>query len=181
MELFGVGAGEAILILIIAMLVVGPERFPTVAREAGRWYRKARMFTAEVTADMRVAMNELEKEVQAQGDELRSVREIGESVQGGLQESAADIRSIGRDTATAAGPSSAGTPSSATPEATSSAPAPAPAPVEPLPPPRPKTNDEMLALVRSSFSEYHQPSSPAPSADPSAEGGDGAASPRPGT
>ena len=44
MELFGVGIPEAGLILVIMLLVVGPNRFPQVAREAGKWYRIARAY-----------------------------------------------------------------------------------------------------------------------------------------
>lgn len=98
MELFGVGAGEALLVLVITMIVVGPQRFPTIAREGGRWFRMARRFTAEITSDVREAMTELEEEVAGGGDELRSIREIGTEVETGLKESAADIRQIGRET-----------------------------------------------------------------------------------
>jgi sec-independent protein translocase protein TatB len=98
MELFGVGAGEALLVLVITLIVVGPQRFPTIAREGGRWFRVARRFTAEITADVRQAMDELEEEVTADSEELRSIREIGTDVEAGLRESAADIRTIGRDT-----------------------------------------------------------------------------------
>jgi len=102
MELFGVGALEALLVLVITLVVVGPQRFPEIAREGGKWVRKARRFTAEVTAELREAYSELEEEVRAEGDDLRSVREIGEEVRTGLQESAADIRRIGRDAGEAA-------------------------------------------------------------------------------
>jgi len=98
MELFGVGAGEALLVLVITLIVVGPQRFPEIAREGGRWFRMARRFTAEITADVRSAIDELEEEVAAEGDELRSIREIGTEVESGLRESAADIRRIGRET-----------------------------------------------------------------------------------
>ena len=102
MELFGVGALEALLVLVITLVVVGPQRFPEIAREGGKWVRKARRFTAEVTAELREAYSELEEEVRAEGDDLRAVREIGEEVRTGLQESATDIRRIGRDAGEAA-------------------------------------------------------------------------------
>ena len=102
MELFGVGALEALLVLVITLVVVGPQRFPEIAREGGKWVRKARRFTAEVTAELREAYSELEEEVRAEGDDLRAVREIGDEVRTGLQESATDIRRIGRDAGDAA-------------------------------------------------------------------------------
>ena len=85
MELFGVGIPEAGLILVIMLLVVGPNRFPQVAREAGKWYRIARAYADEVMTDVRGAMDELEKEVaQPAAEDLKSIREIG-----------SDIRTIG--------------------------------------------------------------------------------------
>ena len=91
MELFGVGIPEAGLILVIMLLVVGPNRFPQVAREAGKWYRIARAYADEVMTDVRGAMNELEQEVATPTEELKSIREIG-----------SDIRSIGDQTRDAA-------------------------------------------------------------------------------
>lgn len=77
MEFFGVGAGEALLVLLITLLVVGPNRFPQIAREGGKWYRTARRYADEVMRDVRGAVEELEQEVGAQGEDLRSIREIG--------------------------------------------------------------------------------------------------------
>ncbi len=92
MELFGVGIPEAGLILVIMLLVVGPNRFPQVAREAGKWYRIARAYADEVMTDVRGAMDELEKEVaQPAAEDLKSIREIG-----------SDIRTIGDQTRDAA-------------------------------------------------------------------------------
>mgnify|MGYP006273641291 CR=1 FL=1 len=91
MELFGVGIPEAGLILVIMLLVVGPNRFPQVAREAGKWYRIARAYADEVMTDVRGAINELEQEVASPTEELKSIREIG-----------SDIRSIGDQTRDAA-------------------------------------------------------------------------------
>ena len=91
MELFGVGIPEAGLILVIMLLVVGPNRFPQVAREAGKWYRIARAYADEVMTDVRGAMDELEKEVGQPTEELKSIREIG-----------SDLRSIGDQTRDAA-------------------------------------------------------------------------------
>ena len=102
MELFGVGIGEAALVLLITLLVVGPERFPQIAREGGKYYRMARRFTAEVTGDLRAAMDELENEVNAQSGDLKAVREIGSEVRAGIAESASDINSISQSAAQAA-------------------------------------------------------------------------------
>lgn len=87
MELFGVGIPEAGMVLVIMLLVVGPNRFPQVAREAGKWYRIARAYADEVMTDVRGAIDELEQEVTKPAEDLRSIREIGN-----------DLRTIGEET-----------------------------------------------------------------------------------
>lgn len=91
MELFGVGPLEALLVGVIAFLVVGPDRFPELARQAGKWYHVARAFTADVMSDVQGAVKELEAEVDAStGGGLRSIRELTEA--GGiLSEARADV------------------------------------------------------------------------------------------
>jgi Tat protein translocase TatB subunit len=80
-EVFGVGALEALLVMVIALMVVGPQRLPEIARQAGRWYGIARRYTAEMTTDLRGALDELEEEVKADTEDLRSVREIGQDLE----------------------------------------------------------------------------------------------------
>ena len=41
MNLFGIGNMEILIILIIALLVLGPARMVDVARQTGRWWREA--------------------------------------------------------------------------------------------------------------------------------------------
>lgn len=45
MNLFGVGSGELILILVIILLVMGPERLPQLARQWGKIVRTLSQFT----------------------------------------------------------------------------------------------------------------------------------------
>ena len=72
----GWGFQEIILILVIALIVVGPERLPTLARKAGLWFGKLKRFVSNVKEDV-------EKEFKA--DELRRVlKEQAEST--GLHE-----------------------------------------------------------------------------------------------
>ena len=61
--MFDIGFWEIIFILIIALLVVGPERLPRIARTAGLWVGKMRGFVASVKADIdqELASEELKK------------------------------------------------------------------------------------------------------------------------
>lgn len=85
MELFGVGAMEALLVLVVALIVVGPHRFPGIARQGGRWYRVARRYANEVTQDVRGAMDELQAEIEEEGADLRSIRELGDEMEADLR------------------------------------------------------------------------------------------------
>jgi Tat protein translocase TatB subunit len=98
MDLFGVGAMEAGLILVVTLLVVGPHRFPEIAREGGKWYRTARRYANEVMKDVRGAMEELETEVKTQTEDLKEIREIGRDLSASGDETAREIREIGSQT-----------------------------------------------------------------------------------
>lgn len=117
MELFGVGWMEAGLVLVVALLVVGPERFPQIAREGGKYYRMARRYANEVMKDVRGAMEELETEVKTQTGDLREIREIGRDLSSSGGDTLREIREIGtrtRDAAdTPAPPTASGEPTGA--------------------------------------------------------------------
>ena len=61
--MFDIGFWEIIFILVITLLVVGPERLPRIARTAGLWVGKMRGFVASVKADIdqELAAEELKK------------------------------------------------------------------------------------------------------------------------
>ena len=80
MDLFGVGIFEALLVLVVALIVVGPNKFPEIARSAGRWFAVARNYASEVRSDIESATAEIESEVKKEqafvdgiGDDLNSI------------------------------------------------------------------------------------------------------------
>jgi sec-independent protein translocase protein TatB len=64
--MFDVGLLELMLVGIVALLVVGPERLPKLARTAGMWLGRGRRFIGSVKDD-------IDRELKA--DELRSILE----------------------------------------------------------------------------------------------------------
>lgn len=62
--MFDIGFWELTIIAIVALVVIGPERLPGVARTVGLWFGKARGFITSVKAD-------IDKELQA--DELKKM------------------------------------------------------------------------------------------------------------
>ncbi len=82
MDLFGVGIFEALLVLVVALIVVGPNKFPEIARSAGRWFTVARNYASEVRSDIESATAEIESEVKREqdlvggiGDDLSAIEE----------------------------------------------------------------------------------------------------------
>ncbi len=67
MNFFGVGPFELALVAIIAVIVLGPERIPTVAVQLARAVRYMRGYATDATADIRKELEELTKEY----DEVR--------------------------------------------------------------------------------------------------------------
>ncbi len=81
--MFDIGFWEISLIMVVLLLVVGPERLPKLARTAGIYVGKARRMVAEVKAEVNreLRAQELKETLGAQGieqlkgtaDELRSI------------------------------------------------------------------------------------------------------------
>lgn len=76
--MFDLSFWEITVILIVALLVVGPERLPGLARTAGLWMGKARRFVASVKADIdrEFKTEELRRLVDKQAQEMAELREM---------------------------------------------------------------------------------------------------------
>jgi sec-independent protein translocase protein TatB len=51
--MFGVGLPEMAVIIVIGLLVFGPDRMPEFARQAGKFVRQVRTFTHQARDDIR--------------------------------------------------------------------------------------------------------------------------------
>lgn len=74
--MFDAGLTEMIVIAVIALLVVGPERLPEVASKVGGWIGKAKAFVSTTKADIErefqaTEMKNLLSEQQQEIEELR--------------------------------------------------------------------------------------------------------------
>ena len=90
--MFSIGVQEMALIGAVALVVIGPERLPRVARTAGALFGRAQRYVAEVKAEVNraVDLDELRRMKQGIEDAGRdiehSVREVQEGAQRELRE-----------------------------------------------------------------------------------------------
>jgi sec-independent protein translocase protein TatB len=73
--MFDIGVGELLVILIVAVVVIGPKDLPLAMRTAGRWIGKMRRMSAHfrsgIDAMVREAeLEEMEKKWKAQNEEI---------------------------------------------------------------------------------------------------------------
>ena len=61
--------GEVLIILVVALVVLGPSRLPDVARKAGKWAAELRQAAREVRQGLEAEVGELKEA----GDELRAL------------------------------------------------------------------------------------------------------------
>lgn len=89
--MFDVGLQELILIMVIALLVVGPKRLPGLARKAGFWLGRARSYIAGVRNDIaeELRADELRDMMTRQEQEMRELRSMLDQtkseMEGGLE------------------------------------------------------------------------------------------------
>ena len=84
--MFDVGFWEVSLIGVLALIVIGPERLPGVARTAGTWLGKARRMMADIKTDIKSELDESDldglksigKDIQEAGQSFKSQLESGE-------------------------------------------------------------------------------------------------------
>ena len=79
--MFEIGFWELVVVGVVAMIVVGPEQLPGLARKAGFWLGKARRMIAEVKADVdrELHLEELKQSLRQQAD-LGAVKDVADQV-----------------------------------------------------------------------------------------------------
>ncbi len=85
--MFDVGFWELAVIMVVALLVVGPDRLPKLARTVGLWVGKGQRFVQTVKADIdqELAADELKK-ILAKQAEIPELHEIIEETKQSLKD-----------------------------------------------------------------------------------------------
>src|SRR5512143_1490715 len=124
--MFDIGFSEIVLIAVVALIVIGPERLPKTARTLGHLFGRLQRYVADVKADINREM-QLEDLRKLQQDVRSAATEFEASMSSAARNLESGVRSVESELNAAAQAGTADTPP-ATEPAPLPPPAPAPAP-----------------------------------------------------
>ena len=76
MQMFGVGILELMVILVLGILVIGPDRVPQFAADLARWIRQARGYANHLMKDFNEVVGDLEKETGATREDWKEIASV---------------------------------------------------------------------------------------------------------
>jgi sec-independent protein translocase protein TatB len=76
MQMFGVGVMELLVILLLAVIVVGPDKMPQLAADLARWIRQARAYSKHLMGDFNSVVSELEREANVSREDWKEIANI---------------------------------------------------------------------------------------------------------
>jgi sec-independent protein translocase protein TatB len=93
--MFDIGFWELLVIGLVALVVIGPERLPGVARTVGHYVGKMQRFVAGVKSDIQQELDasELRELLQEQDKQLKSLREMVQDTRQEVQQSVSKAES----------------------------------------------------------------------------------------
>ena len=119
--MFDIGFSEIVVIGVVALVVIGPERLPKTARTLGHLFGRLQRYVNEVKADINREM-ELDELRKLQREMQGAAREFEQSVTSAASEVQAGVRSVERDLNDAAATPAGIAPAAATAPAAQPAP-----------------------------------------------------------
>lgn len=99
--MFDVGFSEVVLCFIVALVVLGPERLPGVARAVGRWTGQAKSYLRNLSAELEreTQVGELKKQLEEANNALReqttAVRNSATKLEGEISKEVSNISADG--------------------------------------------------------------------------------------
>jgi sec-independent protein translocase protein TatB len=84
---------EIVMILLVILIVVGPDKLPEYARKFGRYYREFKKIASGATSEMGKALGlDEDEEIKSLTDELKSMRDDMYSLRKSLNEDADELK-----------------------------------------------------------------------------------------
>ena len=94
MQMFGVGILELLVILVLAAIVVGPDKMPQLAADLGRWIRQTRAYAKHLMGDFNEVVKELEQEAGASREDWQEIANLVKRNTGAVGQ---ELSRFGRD------------------------------------------------------------------------------------
>jgi len=94
--MFDFGFSEMVIVAIVGLVVLGPERLPKVARQAGQWLGKLQRYVADVKSDINRQM-ELDELRKLQAEVTGAARDLETSLKSTVSEAQSELDSIAAD------------------------------------------------------------------------------------
>ncbi|HYN27879.1 MAG TPA: Sec-independent protein translocase protein TatB [Burkholderiales bacterium] len=94
--MFDIGFSELLVIAIVALIVIGPQRLPTVARTLGHLFGRMQRYVNDVKADIsrEMELEELKKLQSSMEDAARSMRDSVDSVNKEVAETEGELNKL---------------------------------------------------------------------------------------
>ena len=116
--MFDIAFSEIAVIAVVALVVIGPERLPKVARTLGHMFGRLQRYVNDVKADINreIELDELRKlkgEVQSAAQEIeRSVTQVASEVEGGVRSVETELNATAAEATAPATPAAPTAPAS---------------------------------------------------------------------
>jgi sec-independent protein translocase protein TatB len=94
--MFDIGFWEILLIGVVALIVIGPERLPSAARTVGRWVAKVQRFVSGVKSDLHSELEtgELRKLLGDQESQIRELKDLVHEARDGFEKGTKEASSL---------------------------------------------------------------------------------------
>jgi len=101
--MFDIGFSELMVIAVVALIVIGPQRLPKVARTLGHLFGRMQRYVNDVKADISREM-ELDELKKMQASMEETARTMHDSVRQGISETEGELNKVAQSAESAAQP-----------------------------------------------------------------------------
>jgi sec-independent protein translocase protein TatB len=105
--MFDIGFSEILIIAVVALIVIGPERLPKVARTMGHLFGRLQRYVSQVKSDINREM-ELDELRKLQGSVQEAARSLEQSFQSEVRQAQDELKSVEQGFADATAPAASG-------------------------------------------------------------------------